>query len=290
MSNEGPVVVAVDASDQADEAIEWAVAHAAIRGVALRIVTVFHWERLPGAIPAYGGYPDPERLGSNKLADQLVADSVDKARHLRPDVEVSGEAIDGDLVSTLVKESQRTAMLVLGSRRLGATGSHLMGSVGTAVAARALGPVVVVRGPGGVLGEDPAVVVGVRADKGSEDVLAFALDYASRNHLPLRAVLCWHRDPLAVMDWRMEPSAPAKADAWLAEALAGWQEKYPDVVLRSAVKRAHPVAGLIEESLSQDLLVIGRRGRHPVAGQLLGSVSQGVLHHAACPVAVVPES
>jgi nucleotide-binding universal stress UspA family protein len=119
-------------------------------------------------------------------------------------------------------------------------------------------------------------------------LLEFGFDQASRSHAPLRAVLCWHPDLLASMLWRSEPPAPTRAEAWLAEALAGWQEKYPDVAVRSGVVREHAAAGLVAESATAQLLVVGNRGRHAMAGTLLGSVSQAVLHHATCPVAVVP--
>ena len=56
--------------------------------------------------------------------------------------------------------------------------------------------------------------------------------------------------------------------------------------LTAAVVRDHPVAGLVSAATGQELLVVGRRGAHPRADALLGSVAQGVLHHATCPVAV----
>jgi nucleotide-binding universal stress UspA family protein len=288
MSGGGPIVVGVDASAYADAAIEWAVRQAAIRHRPLRVVTAYQWAGLPGAPPLYGGASDPEVLVPRKLAEQVMADGIDKARQLGPGVEVSGEAIDDDAVSALVEESARASMLVLGSRQLGAVASYVLGSVSGPVTARSACPTVVVRGPAGLPDESPSVIAGIDAKAGSDAVLQFAFDYASRNQRPLRAVFCWHLDPLAVMAWRSEPSAPAAAEAWLAEALAGWQEKYPDVLIRHGVLRDHPVAGLIGESLSQELLVVGRHGRHPVASAMLGSVSQGVLHHASCPVAVVP--
>ncbi len=74
---------------------------------------------------------------------------------------------------------------------------------------------------------------------------------------------------------------------WLAEMLAGWQEKYPDVRVQRAVLDDHPVRGLVAESHGQSLLVVGARSRRSRLAPLLGSVSQGILHHARCPVAVL---
>jgi hypothetical protein len=84
--------------------------------------------------------------------------------------------------------------------------------------------------------------------------------------------------------------AHVEAAMWLSTSMAGWQEKYPDVAATSVVLDAHPVGGRVEASLSEYLLVAAQLGRGAHAGTLLGSVSQGVLHHATCPVAVVPVS
>ena len=73
----------------------------------------------------------------------------------------------------------------------------------------------------------------------------------------------------------------------MAESLAGWREKYPDVDVREHVIRALPAEALIGESEGADLLVVGSRGRGGFGGLLLGSVSHTVLQHAHCPVAVV---
>jgi nucleotide-binding universal stress UspA family protein len=69
--------------------------------------------------------------------------------------------------------------------------------------------------------------------------------------------------------------------------IAGWQEKYPDVAVHRGVVREHPVEGLVAQSHADTLLVVGNHARHAHMTTLLGSVSQGVLHHATCPVAVV---
>lgn len=201
---------------------------------------------------------------------------------------MSGDVVDGKPVPVLVAESAGAAMLVLGSRHLETLGSAVLGSVGTGAAARAACPVVVVRGAAGDPAELAQVVVGVDGTSASQAVLKFGFDYASRHGVPLKALLCWHPDPLAAMQWRPEPPPPERARVWLSEALAGWRGEYPEVAVHGAVVKDHPVSGLLTGSDAQNLLVVGRRGNYALAGALLGSVSQGVLHHATCPVAVVP--
>ena len=73
----------------------------------------------------------------------------------------------------------------------------------------------------------------------------------------------------------------------MAESMAGWSEKYPDVKVEHRVVRDHPVHALVAAAGHAQLLVVGSRGRGTLRSLLLGSVSHGVLHHATGPVAVV---
>ncbi|TAM91104.1 MAG: universal stress protein [Jatrophihabitans sp.] len=178
-------------------------------------------------------------------------------------------------------------MVVVGSRQLGTLAGAVLGSVSTAAAGAGTGIVVVVGSPPGLEGDRPDVVAGIDGSPVSQQVLAFAFDEASRRGRRLRVVYCWPKDTLAEMQWRVAPPAPERAERWLAETLAGWQEKFPDVTVVRQVVREHPVDGLVRESASQELLVVGARARRGRFASWLGSVSQGVLHHATCPVAVV---
>jgi nucleotide-binding universal stress UspA family protein len=134
---------------------------------------------------------------------------------------------------------------------------------------------------------DPAVVVGIDGSGGADDVLGFAFDYASWHHRTVHAVACWHHDVLELTPWPPAHHGAEGAAAWLAETLSGWQQKHPEVRVRREIVHDHPVAGLVAASTGHDLLVVGCHGRRTHASSRLGSVSQGVLHHARCPVAVL---
>ncbi|MDQ1745186.1 MAG: hypothetical protein QOE23_3525 [Pseudonocardiales bacterium] len=287
MKTQGPVVVGIDGSSGAEAAVRWAVEEARTRKVAVKLVCAYHVP--PGYYQGMGMYTElPEQMEAvQQAADRVVEDALAAAR-VDPDVEVRGGTVDGTPISVLIEESESASLLVLGSRHRSALTSSILGSVSAAVAARAECPAIVLRGPAGLAGEHAEVVVGVDGTPASQALLEFGFDHASRRQAPLRAVMCWHPDLLASMLWRPEPPVPTRAEAWLAETIAGWQEKYPDVEVHSGVVREHPAAGLVAEAAAARLLVVGNRGRHAMAGTLLGSVSQAVVHSATCPVAVVP--
>ncbi len=281
-----PIIAGVDDSPETHIALAWAAAEARARNVPVRVVCAYRYELPGGRLPAYVTVSSLDVEQPRQIAEQLVAGAVDTLT--AAGVDAAGEAVDGDPVQVLLDESAHASVLVLGSRHVKAFGSAVLGSVSAAVAARSHAPTVVIRGRAGRAEEGAGVVVGVDGTDASETLLAHGFDHATRHRVPLRAVLCWHPDLLALMSWRAEPPAPARVEAWLSEALAGWREKYPDVTVHPEVIREHPVAALVLASAAQHLLVVGNHGRHALAGTLLGSVSQGVLHHATCPIAVVP--
>lgn len=283
-----PIIVGIDRSAASEAALRWALNDAATRNAAVQILCchrrplTLSWEGMPAR--------DGEGLvhSREQFAHEVLGNALEQARGIAPELEVTAEAVEGTAADVLTERSQGAARVVVGSRLLKAVGSALLGSVGTGVAARAHCPVVVVRGPAGLAAEHPAVVVGIDGSDAAEPALAFGFDHASRHGVPLRAVMCWRPDPLATMQWRAEAPVPERAETWLSEAVAAWRPRYPDVPASWAVIREHPVAGLVAHSTAQHLLVVRSRARSALAGTLLGSVTQGVLHHATCPVAVIP--
>jgi nucleotide-binding universal stress UspA family protein len=285
-----PVVVGVDGTPGSMAAVRWGAGEALRRVRPLRLLHVYRWPPNYGPTPIYTAWPPRDPLEIKRTAEELVAESARVARAAQPEVEVLAESVEGHPATELLSAGGQAAVLVLGSRELGPFGSMVLGSVGTAVASRAPCPVVVVRGPAGDPGTGAQVVAGIDGGETSAQVLEYAFEHASRYQAGVRAVLCWWPHVYELSGWLRDSfgQAASRAEAWLAEALAGWRQKYPDVPVSASVVQAHAVSGLVTAAAGAHLLVVGSRGRHALAGTLLGSVSAGVLHHAGCPVAVLP--
>ena len=279
-----PVVVGVDGSASAYRAVEWAVGEAHRRGVGLRLVRAFSWTTADHPTGWVARYRD-EMLDVSR---RQVARAVLIAADTRPDVEAESQVAIGAPIEVLSSEARRAQLLVLGDRGLGEVAGLVLGSVAVSLAARGACPVVVVRGERA--GADGPVVVGVDGSPVSEAALAFAFDAAAARGVDLVAVHAW--SPTAIdeeLASLVEWDASAES-AVLAERLAGWGQKYPQVEVRRTVVRDGAVRALVTASAGAQLVVVGSRGRGNAAGLLLGSVSHGVLHGAHCPVAVVRPS
>ena len=289
-SNWAPIVVAYDGSEGAHLALEWAATEAHLRKAPLRIVYAADFAPSSPYLHMYDSLPDPMVKAGRQHAIALLEHAAQGARDIAPDITVSTYHSEAERrTETIVRESLNASTVVVGSRKRGALGSILLGSVGAAVSQRAACPVVVVRGRPAAPAEVARVVVGVDGSGPSEAALEFAFEHASLHGLPVEVLLCWPPDPLTEMSWRPPQPPPETADALVSEIAAGWREKFPDVDVHASVVRERAASGLVSAATAQDMLVVGRHGRHVVPGAALGSTSMAVLHHATCPVAVVPE-
>ncbi|MFE1328311.1 universal stress protein [Streptomyces sp. NPDC058735] len=272
----GLVVVGVDGSASSLAAVAVAAREARSRGARLRVV---HACVRTGARV---GQPDDELRA---YADRLAAGAVERARAEAPEVETRHVVVAAEPVTVLEAQSRAAQLLVIGSRGRGGFAGLLMGSTAVHLAAHGSCPVLVVREPPHPGGP---VVLGVDGSAAGQRAVDFAFAEAARRKVPLVAVHTVGGAPGPASQGAADPAAPAgRGRRLLSEALAGRQERYLDVTVRHEVVHGGPRETLIEASRSAQLVVVGARGRGGFAGLLLGSVSQAVLHHAHCPVAVV---
>ncbi|WP_028927709.1 universal stress protein [Pseudonocardia acaciae] len=281
------IVVGVDGSDSALAAVRWAATEAARWRVPLWLVNACPWPEHHFGQVTLGL---DARTVFVRLAREQLETAASVATEAAPGIEVAKQVIVSYPIPVLVAESKRARLVVIGDRGLGGVTGLLVGSVAVGVAARGACPVVVVRGEPPVALDSPLpVVVGVDGTERSEAALAFAFEAASARAVPLVAVHTWGQeriDPIfgALLDWDAIEDWQRQV---LAERLAGWAEKYPDVTVRRVVSRDAPAHRLLAEAEHAQLVVVGSHGRGGLAGLVLGSVSHSLLHHAPCPVAVV---
>ncbi|WP_327392900.1 MULTISPECIES: universal stress protein [unclassified Streptomyces] len=285
------VVVGVDGSSSSLEAVDVAAREARLRGTSLRVVYAFVWPMLKVPLgPSVMGSPEG---GLRNLADKTAQDAVARARKAQPEVGVTYSVVPGAPVSVLTEESQDACLVVVGTRGLGGFTGLLVGSVGVHLAAHAACPVLVARGRKSPTGP---VVLGVDGSEAGDEAVGWAFAEAARRETELVALHSWDNWtglPVAVGPGVQVPSVydPVKLrdeqERVLSLALSGWREKYPEVTVTSRLVQDYSRQALIEASEESQLIVVGARGRGGFMGLLLGSVSQAVLHHAHCPVAVV---
>ena len=283
-----PIVVGIDGSSESKVAVDWAARTAALRDVPLKLVHVLN----PPVVMAFPEVPMPsgylqwqEEEGRRVLAAGVT--TAQEATSSNP-ITVTGETVCGNSVPALVEESSHAQMVVVGCRGRGALVRGLLGSVSTGLVHHSHCPVAVIHD------EDPLiphpsmapVVLGVDGSPASERAVAIAFDEASFRGVDLVAVHAWSDTGILEfpgVDWSVLQSG---AEETLSERLAGWQERYPDVLVRRVVVADRPAHQLLEQAESAQLLVIGSHGRGGFAGMVLGSVSTAVVNAARMPVIV----
>lgn len=284
----GSIVVGVDASTASDVALEWAVEEATRRRLPVHLLHAYTQE-LVVALP-------PELEGGEPRTDAVIDAALARVHTMNPQLSVTFAVPYGSAAGELVDASADADTVVIGARGRSTLGGIVLGSVSLGVAMHAACPVVVVRERSTLTGPSAGrVVVGVDGSEVSAAAVGYAFAHASSRDVGLTVVHAWWLE-FVEGSLASAPTTEAVETDWehiaegqrlvVAESLAGWREKYPDVEVREHIVKGHPVEALVDESDGAELLVVGTRGKGGFTGLMLGSVSHGVLHRAHCPVAV----
>ncbi|MGW3802213.1 universal stress protein [Streptomyces clavifer] len=288
---DSPVVAGVDGSDFSLRAADWAAREAVLHGLPLRLVYASLWQRYEGAaLRTCLSRPD-----GTVMAENIVGSTAERVTSGEPSLKVATDVPREDAVSALLREGEDAFVLVVGCRGRGEIAGLLLGSVSLAVTARARCPAIVVRGvKAGLEASHGRIALGVGGtDPPDPAAVRFAFAEAEVRRCGLDVIHAWRCPSHETSDHPLMAGDPARyhedrASALLDEALADVVREHPEVPGRrvTAEGPAHKV--LLERAAVADLLVVGARRRDSHVGLQLGHVAHSALHHAACPVAVVP--
>jgi len=286
------IVVGVDESPAAELAVQWAARDAELRKIKLTLVHAISPEiatfpnvQLPAGLARW------QRDRGRQLVDNAFKVVAEASQRGGP-AEVHSEILSSAAVPTLVGLSKDAELVVTGCRGSGRWPGRLMGSVSSGLLRYAHCPVAIVHD------DDPSmshpshapVLVGIDGSSASELATAIAFDEAARRNVGLVALHAWSDADVSEwpgIDWSATDSM---AQEVLAERLAGWQERYPDVLVHRNVVRDKPARQLVQHSGEAQLVVVGSRGRGGFAEMLVGSVGETVAQAARVPVIVARAS
>ncbi|MER6061272.1 universal stress protein [Streptomyces sp. NPDC001792] len=294
-----PIVVGIDGSGPSLRAVDWAADEAALRGAPLRLVYASLWDRYEGALLAQ----ELDKPLEEVMARDVVGAAEERARRRRPELRITTDVLPEDPEYGLVRESGAALAVVLGCRGRSGMAEALLGSVSLSVAAHAHCPAIVLRD-----GPDDRARTGIRgrialgvgrnpAGSAGSAAVRFAVEEAALHGARLEAVRAWRRPGHPGTGHRppdfVQPDAQLTGEPAQQQAVEVLEQALRDAPAELRVDRrtveGHARDALVAVSREADLLVVGARRRHAHFGLQLGRVAHGVLHHAACPVAVVPE-
>jgi len=273
----GRIVVGVDGSAHARQALRFALAEAALRGA--RVDVVGSWEVPPLAATGVGMIPafDLLRAELGDSAREVLARELADAADAAAGVEVEQRVTQGDAAGVLVETAAGAELLVVGSRGRGGVTGTVLGSVSRACLHHAPCPVAVVHDAGPT--ERSRIVVGIDGSPGASAALEWAYAEARLRNVGVYAV-CAYDEPWGIASLGMSSAAAvAELRTALAAEAAGTLEAAQAAAPEGVGVTGEAVQGeagpaLVSASHGSALLVVGSRGRGGFKSLLLGSVSQ----------------
>ena len=288
------VTVGIDGSAESNAAAQWAAREAILRGVPLTLLQAGYEPTPRTHLPEIDVPAARVNRALDHTARRLLAD--------HPGLHIVPHRTADAPVTALLAAAETSGVLALGSRGFSSLAGFVIGSVALDVTAQARGPVVLVRA-GERAEEEHAhastiaesertafrpVVLGLDLEHPGEELLSFAFEAAKARATSLTAVHAWKLPASHAYG----PTPAAEADTVrnetrlsLAAVLHPWRERFPEVSVTERLAEERAAHCLLLAAENASLVVVGHRA---AAGTRIGPVTHAMIHHVACPVAVVP--
>jgi nucleotide-binding universal stress UspA family protein len=278
------VVVGADGSEHGAAALRWAADTAVAYGLPLTIL-----------------YARPDAIAEAVEVDEptgVLGEAVAVARAKQSGVQIRALQMPDAPVQSLLAAGENADVLVLGSRGVEGFRGLLLGSTTMHVAPYAQCPVVVVHSgtEGGIPfegvpdypGNPGQVVLGYDGSPASNRAAAFAFRHAEAIGCGVVAVSVEaSRGEPETEEIDPENATPGSDTSAFHSPVIVTAAAFPDVPVSFVAGTGRPAEVLLSQAVGAELLVVGSRGSGGFAGLIMGSVSQKVLAHAECPVAVL---
>lgn len=280
----GQVVVGVDESDSAAQALRWAAIEAELRGWSVTAVMAWghidqhHADAGRGFDPNYG-----EREAAAAL-DGIVTRAIGGA------ADAIERLVVCDLPARAVLEASADAdLLVVGARGMGGFKGLLLGSVSQQCLHHTAVPIAVVRGEAPAADDEQRVVVAVDGSDSGRRAVSWAVDAARVRSARLTVVNGWQRPYIGDTAARLDPAELENASRQVvAAALEGLDTSGLPAPVEQVSAEGGAATAILRTAGGADLIVMGSRGRGGFKSLLLGSVTAQVTQHADTTVVVIP--
>jgi len=281
------IVIGIDGSAGAAKALQWAVDEGRARQ--WPVTAVLAWSYLDQHHPDAGATFDP---AYDESAAKAALDTY-LERVLGSDAGAVERLAVCDLAApALLGAAADASLLVVGARGLGGFKGLLLGSVSRQIIDHAPCPVAVIREEHEPTGERPRVVVGTDGSTDALVAMRWAAEEAAARDGVLEVIHAWHLPAIGgYLDGAPQFDADVMEDyaaRTLTESVAKLDTSGLSHPVEARLVHDRPAGALLDASRGADVVVVGRRGLGKVAGFLLGSTSLRVVHHASCPVVVIP--
>lgn len=279
------IVVGVDGSISAVNALGWAADEAARRSA--RLVIMYASAVLDSA--AYSTATlQMMRSDAAVHGERVLTEAATAIAGQHPSLPITTMLRHQRPADALIELSSQCALVVVGSHGANRVIGALLGSVSQRVAAHAIGTVVVVGSNGPIRSSELGILVGISDTTGGRAALDFACTEGARRGCRVTAVRAYGTFG-EYRNGRLYGSLPGlrAAEATALSQLMDWaRAEYPAVTIDSQLLQQAPTEALARLARDAELLVLGCR--HPASyPSRLGPITATLLHHSSCPVAVV---